>query len=194
MDAVWGYSKDHKLVEIFFDEMPSVDVRDRLKKNSWRWNGTRKCWSNTITTDNEEFAEDICQEVTDFNAYDDEPVDEEQEDPLVQALIERYRRSLSKGDSAEKPKITPNERVAPKSVVTPPKKTKTDYEVFCDLFNGITSRLSEEEIRRAMYASHKVAYNTYAIDDKIITAIGKDPNGPYFSCYVTFDEREKVYF
>ena len=46
-------------VEIYFQAIPAVSVRSKLKTNKWRWNGYSKCWYNRDTETNRKFAETI---------------------------------------------------------------------------------------------------------------------------------------
>lgn len=51
---------DKNGIEIYFDNKPSVSIRDALKANGWRWSGFNKCWYNYYSDDNIRFAEEIC--------------------------------------------------------------------------------------------------------------------------------------
>lgn len=47
-------------IEIYFDRMPSVSVRDELKTNRWRWNSKKECWYKYYTDANYKFATRMC--------------------------------------------------------------------------------------------------------------------------------------
>ena len=47
-------------VEIYFDTKPSATVISELKSRKWRWLQTKKCWYNTNTPSNLEYAKSIC--------------------------------------------------------------------------------------------------------------------------------------
>ena len=49
-------------VELYFDNIPSVTIRDAMKANGWRWNGKKKCWYNRQTEANISFAQALSGE------------------------------------------------------------------------------------------------------------------------------------
>ena len=49
-----------KGIEIYFEDRPSADVLSELKANRWRWLYSKKCWYNTNTQVNLEYAQRIC--------------------------------------------------------------------------------------------------------------------------------------
>ncbi|GEM_PF-948698 len=48
-------------IELYFDSMPSDNVRNSLKSNNWRWNPAKKCWYNKETEITKKYARDICK-------------------------------------------------------------------------------------------------------------------------------------
>lgn len=57
------YKKDGRFIELFFDSIPDEKLRESLKICGWRWNKTKRCWSNFLSYENIIFAESICKEL-----------------------------------------------------------------------------------------------------------------------------------
>lgn len=53
-----------KGIEIYFEDRPSADVLSELKANRWRWLYSKKCWYNTNTQVNLDYAQRICSPKT----------------------------------------------------------------------------------------------------------------------------------
>lgn len=51
-------------IEIYFEDRPSADVLSELKAHRWRWLYSKKCWYNTNTQVNLEYAQRICSPKT----------------------------------------------------------------------------------------------------------------------------------
>lgn len=51
-------------IEIYFENKPSADVLSELKANRWRWLYSKKCWYNTNTQVNLDYAQRICSPKT----------------------------------------------------------------------------------------------------------------------------------
>ena len=46
-------------IEIYFDSIPSVVIRDEIKASGFRWNGSKKCWYAKQTEERLELAKKI---------------------------------------------------------------------------------------------------------------------------------------
>lgn len=58
--ARFSINQPLKGIEIYFEDRPSADVLSELKANRWRWLYSKKCWYNTNTQVNLEYAQRIC--------------------------------------------------------------------------------------------------------------------------------------
>ena len=58
--ARFSINQPLKGIEIYFEDRPSADVLSELKANIWRWLYSKKCWYNTNTQVNLEYAQRIC--------------------------------------------------------------------------------------------------------------------------------------
>lgn len=58
--ARFSINQPLKGIEIYFEDRPSADVLSELKANRWRWLYYKKCWYNTNTQVNLEYAQRIC--------------------------------------------------------------------------------------------------------------------------------------
>lgn len=64
--SYWIINEELDGVEVYFDDVPGLDIREQLKAEGWRWHRSKGCWYTYDSDDNEEFADYIC------NRYDDE--------------------------------------------------------------------------------------------------------------------------
>lgn len=58
-------------IEIYFDAMPSEQLRNELKKSKWRWHSYKKCWYNKYSEANMQAAKRFAEpeKVTNFRSY-----------------------------------------------------------------------------------------------------------------------------
>lgn len=45
------FDKEDNRVKIYFDEIPSQDVRDELKRHAYKWSPKNQCWQRKLTPD-----------------------------------------------------------------------------------------------------------------------------------------------
>ena len=60
MNAYYIIKENQKEIELYFDKAPNEEIRDYLKLGKWRYQTTKKCWCNTFTNRNEDFANWVC--------------------------------------------------------------------------------------------------------------------------------------
>ncbi|MBR5636729.1 MAG: hypothetical protein IKW81_07380 [Pseudobutyrivibrio sp.] len=58
--AYFMINDERKQIEIYFDAVPSVDLRNDLKEHGWRYFRLNNCWYKKITDENETYARFIC--------------------------------------------------------------------------------------------------------------------------------------
>ena len=65
------YELNKKLngVEVYFDRIPNVAVRDKLKAQGFKWNGTKKCWYAVQNQERLALAQSICTSEEAGTAY-----------------------------------------------------------------------------------------------------------------------------
>ena len=61
MKPTYLINNEHNGVEIYFDSMPSNQVRELLKNNGWRWLKPKKCWYNKRTEATIQFVKNLCE-------------------------------------------------------------------------------------------------------------------------------------
>ena len=58
--ARYELNDEHNGIEIYFDSMPSDEVREKLRENGWRWFRAKKCWYTRRSDQAIKLAEEIC--------------------------------------------------------------------------------------------------------------------------------------
>ena len=57
--ARYELNDEHNGIEIYFDSMPSDEVREKLRENGWRWFRAKKCWYTRRSDQALKLAEEI---------------------------------------------------------------------------------------------------------------------------------------
>lgn len=57
------YKIEGNHIEIYFDNIPSVKIKETLKICGWYWFSKKKCWSNTNTKENLIWAQKLSEEI-----------------------------------------------------------------------------------------------------------------------------------
>lgn len=58
--ARYEFNDEHNGIEIYFDSVPSDEIRARLRENGWRWFRAKKCWYTRRSDAAIALAEEIC--------------------------------------------------------------------------------------------------------------------------------------
>ena len=58
--ARYEFNDEHNGIEIYFDSVPSDEIRARLRENGWRWFRAKKCWYTRRSDVAIALAEEIC--------------------------------------------------------------------------------------------------------------------------------------
>lgn len=57
------YKRNAGKIELYFDSVPSYNIRSTLKTCGWKWQSKRRCWYNFANNETEEFAKGLCEEL-----------------------------------------------------------------------------------------------------------------------------------
>ena len=60
--AYYLWNRDCNGIEIYFDTMPSEEIRTQLRENGWHWRKEKKCWFIQRTDSSLRFAKELCGE------------------------------------------------------------------------------------------------------------------------------------
>lgn len=58
--SYYKLNEERNGVEIYFDSIPSDDIRAELKSGGWRWFGAKKCWYTRQSEASISFAKRVC--------------------------------------------------------------------------------------------------------------------------------------
>ncbi len=60
--AYYLWNRECNGIEIYFDTMPSEEIRTQLRENGWHWRKEKKCWFIQRTDSSLRFAKELCGE------------------------------------------------------------------------------------------------------------------------------------